>query len=53
MYKNLGQIKTEMNKLEKQYVNDLLTKEEYISKLEYLKEWAKHFEHEKRKYKTK
>lgn len=53
MYKYLGQVKTEINKLDKMYIAGKIDRDKYLERLEYLKEWANHFEHENRTSKRK
>ena len=53
MFKYLGKVNAEMKKLDKLYIDGKIKKEEYLERLEYLKECANHLEHEKRMNKRK
>ena len=53
MFKQLSQVNREITKLEKLYLSGKMDRDTYLSKLEYLKEWANHLEHENRTSKRK
>lgn len=53
MYTSLKEIKTEMNKFDKLYKKDLIPKQDYKMKLNYLKDCASFLKHEKKYTKTK